>query len=222
MNQSRNVDPNADSATGRGTTDQAVGRESTPAAAQSGTHQVPSACRPVQAYDDILPAYRGTPIEELLVYHNLGSPFKQHPKPELLIGTCMDFRILLRIPRDFAYVLRVGGGNVRGLEFHVSLAVASGVRAICLIGHDQCAMSGVVDRDQAFVRGLVEHAGWSDHEAQIHYETYCSRFAIGDEIDFVRSEAGRLGRYYPAMLVAPLFYSVSERVLYQVDMCETK
>ena len=182
--------------------------------------EVPLGCLPVESPDDVIPAYRGTPIEELLAYHNLGTPFEQHPKPELLIGTCMDFRILLRIPRDFAYVLRVGGGNLRGLEFHVSLAVASGVRAICLIGHDQCAMRGVADRNQAFVRGLVEHAGWSDHEAQIHFETYSSRFVIGDEIEFVRSEAARLNRYYPRMLVAPLFYCVSERVLYQVDSSE--
>jgi len=172
----------------------------------------------VQSHDDILPVYLGTPVEELLVYHNLGEQFKQHPKPELLIGTCMDFRIEFRIPRDFAYVIRVGGGNLRGLEFHVSLAVASGVQAICLIGHDQCAMSRVVDCEEAFVRGLVEQAGWGDHEAQIHYETYSPRFAIGDEIEFVRSETARLRRYYPRMLVAPLFYSVQDRMLYQVDM----
>lgn len=184
--------------------------------------QVPDGCLPVQTADDILPAYRGTPVEELLAYHNLGTPFKQHPIPELLIGTCMDFRILLRIPRDFAYVLRVGGANLRGLEFHVSLAVASGVKAICLMGHDQCAMSRVVDREQAFVSGLVEHAGWGDHEAQIHFETYSSRFAIGDEIEFVRSETARLSRYYPNMLVAPLFYSVQERVIHQVDMSDPK
>ena len=186
----------------------------------SDSQQVSSECRPVQALDDILPAYRGTPIEELLAYHNLGTPFEKHPKPELLIGTCMDFRILLRIPRDFAYVLRVGGANLRGLEFHVSLAVASGVSAICLIGHDQCAMSKVVDRDSEFVHGLVQHAGWSDHEAQIHFETYSPRFVIGDEIEFVRSEAARLSRYYPNMLVAPLFYTVSERILYQVEVRE--
>jgi carbonic anhydrase len=188
----------------------------------TSAHQVPPGCRPVQAIEDILPAYRGTPVEEFLAYHNLGTPFKQHPNPELLIGTCMDFRILLRIPRDFAYVLRVGGANLRGLEFHVSLAVASGVKAICLMGHDQCAMSRVVDRDQAFVSGLVEHAGWGEHEAQIHFETYSSRFAIGDEIDFVRSEAARLNRYYPRMLVAPLFYCVQERVIHQIFISEPK
>ena len=183
--------------------------------------QLPSSCLPVQRHDDILPAYRGTPVEELLEYHNLGGPFKQHPNPELLIGTCMDFRIEFRIPRDFAYVLRVGGANLRGLEFHVSLAVASGVSAICLIGHDQCAMSRVVDREQTFVSGLVEHAGWGNHEAQIHFETYSPRFAIGNEIEFVRSETARLRRYYPDMLVAPLFYSVSERTIFQIDMPES-
>ena len=178
---------------------------------------LPSSCLPVQHHDDILPAYRGTPVEELLEYHNLGAPFKQHPTPELLIGTCMDFRILFRIPRDFAYVLRVGGANLRGLEFHVSLAVASGVKAICLIGHDQCAMRRVADGGEEFVRGLVENAGWGNHEAEIHFETYSPRFAIGEEIEFVRSEASRLSRYYPRMLIAPLFYFVRERTLLQID-----
>lgn len=198
MNNSSSVEPNQEPA------------------AMSRTSDLPSSCLPVQRHEDVLPAYRGTPVEELLAYHNLGAPIKQHPAPELLIGTCMDFRILFRIPRDFAYVLRVGGANLRGLEFHVSLAVAAGVRAICLIGHDQCAMRRVADRGAEFVSGLVEHAGWGDHEAAIHFETYSSRFAIGDEIEFVRSESARLSRYYPRMLVAPLFYCVRERTLHQI------
>lgn len=189
--------------------------------ARSDSTQAPTACLPVQAHEDILPAYRGSPVEELLAYHNLGDPFRQHPKPELLVGTCMDFRIEFRIPRDFAYVLRVGGANLRGLEFHVSLAVANGVKAICLIGHDQCAMSKVVDRKEAFVSGLVEHADWGNHEAQTHYETYSPRFAIGPEIEFVQSETVRLRRFYPSVLVAPLFYTVSDRILFQIDMSES-
>lgn len=220
MKHTSNVDPHPDAAAERGLTDQAAGRVNDADDAHPELHQVLSACRPVRTRDDILPVYRGTPVEELLAYHNLEAPFRHYAKPELLIGTCMDFRIQLRIPRDFAYVVRVGGANLRGLEFHVSLAVASGVKAICFMGHDECAMRAVVNREEAFVRGLVEHAGWGEHEAQIHFETYSSRFAIGDEIDFVRSETARLNRYYPRMLVAPLFYCVRERVIHQVDMSD--
>ena len=196
--------------------------ERTPDTAQSRARQVPPECRPVQARDDIVPAYRGTPIEELLAYHNLGAPFQQHPTAELLVGMCMDYRMLLRMPPDFAYVLRVGGANLRGLEFQISLAIAHGVTAVCVIGHDQCAMSGVVDRGPTFVRGLVEHGGWSNRDARNHFKTHAPHFEIGDVIAFVQSEALRLSRRYPRIVVAPLFYSVAEHVLYQVDMSESK
>ncbi len=70
--------------------------------------------------------------------------------------------------------------------------------------------------------GVPRLPGCGDHEAQNHFETYSPRFAIGDEIDFVRSEAARLSRYYPKMLVAPLFKCVQERVLYQAEKSEPK
>jgi carbonic anhydrase len=83
-------------------------------------------------------------------------------------------------------------------------------------------MGGVVDRGRSFVRGLVEHGGWSNRDAQNHFKTHAPNFEIGDVIGFVQSEALRLSRRYPRVVVAPLFYSVEERVLYQVDVSELK
>ena len=206
----------------RGTTAQTGDPKSTPDAAQPGTHQTPSGCRPVQTYEDIDPAYRGTPIEELLAYHNLGAPFKQHPTAGLLIGMCMDYRMLLRFPPDFAYVLRVGGANLHGLEFHISLAVANGVTAVCVIGHDQCAMSGVAARGSGFVDGLVENGGWEKRDAENHFKAHAPHSDIGEVIGFVRWETTRLSRRYPRVIVAPLFYTMAERILYQVDESEVK
>ena len=171
---------------------------------------------------DVVPAYRGTPIEELLAYHNLGAPFQQHPTARLLVGMCMDYRMWLRIPPDFAYVLRVGGANLRGLDFHISSAVARGVTAVCLIGHDQCAMDGVVERGPAFVRGLMEHGGWSNRDARNHFKTHAPHSEIGDVIGFVLSETQRLSHRYPRIVVAPLFYSVVERALDQIEVTELK
>ena len=187
-------------------------------ATQSPSCEPPKGCSHVRTCNDILPEYRGTPIEDLFVYHNLGASFQRHARAELLIGTCMDSRIWLRIPPDFAYVMRVGGANLRDLEFQISLAIAlCGVSAVCLIGHDDCAMTGIKARQDAFVRGLVENAGWNRRHAQSHFKSH-ARFEVGDAIGFVRAEALRLSQLYPRVVVAPLFYSVVDRALYQVDV----
>ena len=90
---------------------------------------------PVRNQSDILPALRGTPIETLLAYQNLGVPHTSHERAELLIGMCMDNRKHLRIPENFAFIIRAGGGNLRYSEFKVSYAIAiGGVSAIALLG----------------------------------------------------------------------------------------
>ena len=91
---------------------------------------------PVTAEPDILPAYRKTPIETLLAYQNLNRPHGIHDKAELLIGMCMDNRKHLRVPENFAYIIRAGGGNLRYSEFKVSYAIAiGGISAIALLAH---------------------------------------------------------------------------------------
>ncbi len=176
----------------------------------------PPGCWPVKTIEDIVPEYRRTPIETLFLYHNLAAPFQEHAKPELLVGTCMDYRIQLRIAPNLAFVMRLGGANFRGLEFHMSLAIASGVRTICLIAHDQCAMAGVSNRGQTFVRGLADNGGWSEQEAQEHFESDAPNNDVGNSVEFAREEALRLSRRYPNTLVAPLFYSIENHVLFQV------
>ena len=90
----------------------------------------------VMIESDILPAYRKTPIETLLAYQNLNRPHGVHDKAELLIGMCMDNRKHLRIPENFAYIIRAGGGNLRYSEFKVSYAIAiGGVSTIALLAH---------------------------------------------------------------------------------------
>jgi hypothetical protein len=112
-----------------------------------------SALLPVNCRDDILPAYRATPVADVLAYHSLRTPHRSHTRAELLIGLCMDHRIVLRIPDNFACVLRAGGASLQRIEFKVSYAVAvGGVRAICLIAHDQC---GKVDLRARYPRVMV-------------------------------------------------------------------
>ncbi len=173
---------------------------------------------PVASRCDIFDKYRETPIADLLAFHNLGTPYRHYTRPRLLVGMCMDHRQRLRIPLNFAYVLRTGGANFRGLEFQISFAIAvGGVRAICLIGHDECAMVGLASQRESFVEGLMENAGWRREAAEKHFDALASRFEIGDAAEFVLSEAKRLRRQYPELLVAPLLYNVGDGVLYQVE-----
>src|SRR5262249_21794904 len=96
---------------------------------------------PVESQTDIPLQLRGTPLEELLQYHNLGRELIAVPAPRMLIGMCMDNRKHLRIPDNFSFILRAGGANLRPAEFKVSYAVAvGGVRAIAIIGHNNCGM----------------------------------------------------------------------------------
>lgn len=171
---------------------------------------------PVHTLDDVLPEYRGTPLERLFAYHNLDAPLPACDQPELLIGMCMDYRKRLHIPDDFAYILRAGGANLRTLEFKVSFAIAiGGVRAIALIAHDGCGMVNLVSRENAFVEGLVD-VGWNRDDARDHFRGFAPHFEIGDELDFVVEEAQRLRRRYPKVLVAPLMYGLDDDRLYQI------
>lgn len=161
--------------------------------------------------------YRDTPIGLLLEYHNLNREYEVYSQAQLLIGMCMDHRKHLHIPDNFAYIIRAGGANLRYSEFKVSYAIAvGGVRSIALIGHNQCGMVNLVARRELFIKGLVENAGWEQELAEQHFMNYAPMFEIGNEVDFVLSEAKRLRQRYPKIQVAPLLYKVEDNLLYQI------
>lgn len=170
---------------------------------------------PVDSTEAIPAPYRGTPIGRLLEYHNLGRPFDEYSRAELLVGMCMDNRKHLTIPDNFAYILRAGGANLRPSEFKVSYAVSvGGVRHIALIGHTHCGMVNLMARKQEFVDGLVDGAGWSREAAEDHFLHFSPLFEIGNEVDFVLSETRRLRLRYPRVQVAPMLYRVEDNRLY--------
>jgi len=172
---------------------------------------------PVSKEDDILPAWRETPIGDLLRYHNLLASPREYRRAEILIGMCMDNRKSLRIPDNFAFILRAGGANLRRMDFKVSFAVAIGsVRAIGLIGHSDCGMVDLSARRQAFIDGLVRNGGWTAEDAEAHFDRHAAEFGISDAADFVRTETVRLRRRYPKVVVAPLFYTVEDGLLHLV------
>lgn len=173
---------------------------------------------PVRTADDILPIYRDTPVGHLLEYHNLGRPLNGVTRPELLIGMCMDSRKALRIPHDFAFVLRTAGANMRDNEFRISYAIAvGGVRTIVLIAHTDCGMARLAQRREQFIEGMVASAGWDRARAERHFTESAPKFGIRDEIEFVLQEAARLRAIYPKIMVAPLLYKIDDDLLYQVS-----
>jgi carbonic anhydrase len=172
---------------------------------------------PVNYGDDILPEYRGTPIELLLEYHNLGRATGSASAPQLLIGMCMDSRKSLRIPSDFAFVLRTAGANMRDNEFRISYAIAvGGVRTIVLIAHTDCGMARLGERREQFIRGLMDAAGWDEARAVRHFEDCAPKFGFRDEVEFVLREAERLRGIYPRINIVPLLYRVEDDLLYQL------
>lgn len=171
----------------------------------------------VSSADDIFPDYQNSPVGRLLEYHNLDHAYGAYSQAQLLIGMCMDNRKHLHIPDNFAYIIRAGGANLRYSEFKVSYAIAvGGVKSIALIGHNQCGMVNLAARKEAFIKGLIENAGWEPEWAEQHFLHFAPMFEIGNEVDFVLSEAKRLRLRYPKIQVAPLMYRVEDNLLYQV------
>ena len=169
---------------------------------------------PIRSLDDIPPQYRDTPIERLLNWQNLEASHGPVPHAEMLIGMCMDNRKVLRIPENFAFVIRSGGANLRHNEFKVSFAIAvGGVRAVAMVVHNKCGMVGLSSRREQFIDGLID-AGWEREAAEQHFDAFAPLFAIANEIDFALSEVKRLRDRYPKVLIAPLYYNVEDNLLY--------
>jgi carbonic anhydrase len=172
----------------------------------------------ISSNDDIFSQYRNTPIGLLLEYHNFNREFENYSQAQLLVGMCMDNRKHLRIPDNFAYIIRAGGANLRYSEFKVSYAISvGGVQHIALIGHNNCGMVNLVSRKDQFINGLVEKAGWEKQLAEEHFMNLAPMFEIGNEIDFVISEAKRLRVRYPKIQVAPMLYKVEDNRIYLIS-----
>ena len=172
---------------------------------------------PVASREAIPEHLRESPVGLLLEYHNLDRPHESYASAQLLVGMCMDNRKHLRIPDNFAYIIRTGGANLRYSEFKVSYAIAvGGVRALALIGHTNCGMVNLAARKEAFIEGLVSGAGWTREQAEEHFHQFAPMFEIGNEIDFILSEFQRLQLRYPKILIAPLLYRVEDNRLYLI------
>ena len=172
--------------------------------------------KPIDAEKDIPSTISDTPIGDLLRYQNLGAAPKEYATAKLLIGTCIDNRIDLKLPRNFAFVLRDAGANLSPEDFAAAFVTGyAGVRHLALIGHTHCGMSGLEDRRKEVISGLVS-AGWDPEKAANHFDESADSAEIGDVTKFIFEEAKRFRARHPGLTVEPLIYDVDDHRLYLI------
>ncbi|WMJ24119.1 carbonic anhydrase [Paludicola sp. MB14-C6] len=168
----------------------------------------------ITSQDQIPQKYQNTPLGKLIEYQNLGKQLDEYHSAQLLVSMCMDNRKQLRIPENFAYIIRTGGANLRYSEFKVSYAIAiGGIKQVALIAHDCCGMVNLMSKRTQFIDGLVQNAGWDKSRAEEHFLNYAPMFEIDNEAEFVVDEAQRLSKKYPKIEIVPLYYSLSDNQL---------
>ena len=166
---------------------------------------------------DILPAWRNTPIADLLRYQNLAASARRHARPEVLIATCLEQQAALRMPEGFAIQLHTAAASLKRDPFKVSWAIGvAGVSAIAIIGHDNCGLVELRNHREQFVVQMIEAAGWERPAAEQHFDHWSDLFEVDSPADFVAAEAARLQIRYPKILVAPLMYQSASGRLHQV------
>lgn len=178
---------------------------------------------PVRRDADILPAYRNTPVETLLKLQNLGAVATGSgavegacTAPRLLISTCVESDAVLRLPAGFAIVVRTGAASLKRDPFLVSWAVGiAGVSAIAVIGHDDCQLTGLAGKREAFIERMTGAAGWERPAAEQHFDHWSDLFGIEDPEEAVAAEAARLQARYPGIVVAPLVHCRADGTLAQ-------
>lgn len=174
---------------------------------------------PVHSDADILPAYRGTPVEVLLRLQNLADPAAtagSRAGPQILISTCFESGTTLHLPEGFAIVARTGAASLKRDPFMVSWAIGvAGVSAIAIIGHDNCGLTGLADKRDEFIERMTGTAGWERPAAEQHFDHWNDLFGIQSPEEFIAAEAARLRARYPKIVVAPLLHRQADGKLEQ-------
>jgi len=149
------------------------------------------------------------PIHILLQSHNEGAIFPPFHRPALAVVTCMDYRIHLHMPENFAFVLRTGGANPDPVEPYLAFVVARmGIEAIALIGHTDCAM-------QYPDPYVLNHLPATESCIR-QYRAQVAALAIGEVEHFTRRQARKLTARL-GLPVVPLLYRVEDHRLVVLD-----
>lgn len=175
------------------------------------------ALRPVRSEGDILPAWRDTPVGELLRAHNLGATLPAPACPALLVARCLEHGGALRLPEGFAISVHTGAARLKRVPFKVSWAIGcGGIRAIALVGHEGCTFPGITAGREQFIERLMTAGGWERRAAEQHFDHWADLFEIDEPAAAVLAEAARLRSRYPALPVASLLWQENSGLLVQV------
>lgn len=168
--------------------------------------------KPINFTQDIPERWRDTPIEKFIVSHNFDRGAEISGKPELMLVTCIDYRITPKI-EHFAYVLRRASGSLAGLEFELSYALSKGVKHLVILGHNDCGMTKVPEHREPILNALVEQ-GWSNSSAENFIDKHAPNYAIPGELEALEAEYDRICGMFNNLEVAPLFISLKENKIY--------
>lgn len=172
----------------------------------------------IQSMADIPQLYKNTAVAQLLAYHNLKNQHDHFDEAQLLVGTCMDFRIKLTIPEKFAFIIRTGGANLKHNEFHIAFALSvAKVKYMAIIGHTDCGMVNLKQNFSPFVNGLVNNAGWEEGNAERFFMHYAPHFEIGNPIDFSLKQVHYFRKRFPKITFVPMLYKVENGLLYLIE-----
>ncbi len=159
-----------------------------------------------------------TPIQKLIEYHNCGLEHKNYDKPQLVIGTCMDYRIHLRIPDRFAFIIRNGGASLVHNDFQLAFALTvGGCQAIAVIGHTDCGMVNLASKQDLFIDGMINKLNFSQSDANNLFRTKSPENEIYSEIEFTKKQAQQLKEKYPNIPVIAMIYEVKDNLLYHIQ-----
>lgn len=159
-----------------------------------------------------------TPIQKLFEFHNLGVVHNEYQTPQLTIGTCMDYRVVFRIPDKFAYIIRNGGGRLDYSNFHLAYSIAVGqVKAIAVIGHTDCGMINLEGQKHKFVEGLSNSLHWAEVKTTEFFDKLAPENEIHDEINFTLMQTKELREKFPNIIIAPIIFDVKDTFLYLIE-----
>ena len=170
----------------------------------------------IKEREDLPDNWLSTPIEDFVAAHNFEKPIKSSGVPKLLLVSCIEFRFVPEVPRNFSYVIRTAGGRVShmpGFEFALAYILANGVRHIVTVGHNDCGMTKVNVFKPRLVAALIEQ-GWEEGQAHDFIEENAQRFEMSDEIDSLEFEFIRLKSLFKKVEIAPLFVSLASNRLH--------
>jgi carbonic anhydrase len=173
---------------------------------------------PVEKHEDILPRYRGSAVETFLAAHALGVAPAVTDRPELVVLTCMDARVVLNLPVNFAFQLRTAGATPQSVVPAIAFAITTmRIDAICIMGHTDCAMTRIDPERTRFVEGLVDEHGWQPTDALEELELLEKACAVDDPLLATWRHCRHLAGLFPACLIAPLLHRVEDGRVLQIE-----